>query len=394
MEGIPEDILQQHNQRVSQEFFAAEAERRAVTGNPSAGPGVPNAPAANGGTKRPKFESPAEMKKRLAEHRAQKAAGDTGAVSSDPNTPVVRPLRRIHCLRIVLTFSQVQTATPPVFHQPFPVPQASPPQATFPLPYGQPPPPFHGQQQSPPYNGYGEGYGGPPPAQQGPYPGQFGAPQPQYSPAQHYGDPNQSAGYPPAPHAPFNHFPQNHHPPAPSPSPYNQQVQRPPVHEPPARQNTLPPAPGLPQRPSFDAPRFSREQLAEMHSGNMTAANDTQGQQQHHHHQPHEPSANASSVDDLITSAAQQSVQTPAVITPVAEKPAEKPSDANVKKAKKASRLSYSGSNPDVGIEEKVTSLPKYSYTPEKGEETYLAPVDAAVTGVVQGPDDVIDRQG
>lgn len=93
MEGIPEDILQQHNQRVSQEFFTAEAERRAVTGNPTAAvaSGVPAAPG-NGGAKRPKFESPAEMKKRLAEHRAQKAAGETSAIGSDPNTPVVSPL--------------------------------------------------------------------------------------------------------------------------------------------------------------------------------------------------------------------------------------------------------------------------------------------------------------
>lgn len=131
-----------------------------------------------------------------------------------------------------------------------------------------------------------------------------------------------------------------------------------------------------------------------MHSGNKAVTNDTQGQQQYH--QPHETSANASSVDDLISNAAQQSTQAPAGMPPVVEKtaPAEKTSDSNAKKSKKASRLSYSGSNPDVGIEEKVTSLPKYSYTPEKGEETYLAPVEANVTGVVQGPDDVLDKQG
>ncbi|GAB7347387.1 hypothetical protein MBLNU459_g4316t1 [Dothideomycetes sp. NU459] len=375
MEGIPDDILAQHNARVSQEFFAAEAERRAVTGNPTTGSAAAGA-QANSSTKRPKFESPAELKKRLAEHRAKKAAGESGAVSSDPNTPIA------------------QSATPPVYQPPFPVPQGSPPQAGFPAPYGQPPP-FFGQQQPPPFNSYVEAYGGPPSVQQGPFPpGQFGAPQPQYSPAQHYGDQPQPAGYPPGPPAAFSQYQPNHIAPPPSASPYSQQAPRPLPHDPPLRQSSLPSAPGLPQRPSFNAPPVSREQLAEMHSGNIAAANDAQGQQQYPQH--HEVSANASSVDDLISSAAQQSAQTSNVGPPAAEKPApaEKPTDGNAKKAKKASRLSYGNTNTDVGIEERVVSLPKYSFVPEKGEETYLAPVEAAVTGVTQGPDDVLDKQG
>ena len=62
IEGIPDEIVQQHNQRVLTQFHQAEAERRAATGNPA--PGAQNA----GAMKKPKFESPAELKKRLAEH--------------------------------------------------------------------------------------------------------------------------------------------------------------------------------------------------------------------------------------------------------------------------------------------------------------------------------------
>lgn len=82
MEGIPEDIAQAHNQRIIQQFYQAEAERRAATGNP--GPG--NAGAA--GAKKPKFESPAELKKRLAEHKARMAEQATGGGSSGTNTPM------------------------------------------------------------------------------------------------------------------------------------------------------------------------------------------------------------------------------------------------------------------------------------------------------------------
>lgn len=88
MEGIPEDILQAHNQRISHEFFAAEAERRAISGNPAPGGASGNQQGGGSGVKKPKFESPADLKKRLAEHKARKAAEAGGSVSSDPNTPV------------------------------------------------------------------------------------------------------------------------------------------------------------------------------------------------------------------------------------------------------------------------------------------------------------------
>lgn len=85
MEGVPEDVIQAHNQRVITQFQQAEAERQAVTGNPPSGSGG----GGGGGqpAKKPKFESPADLKKRLAEHKAKRAEGLAGG-SSGEATPV------------------------------------------------------------------------------------------------------------------------------------------------------------------------------------------------------------------------------------------------------------------------------------------------------------------
>lgn len=81
MEGIPEEVVQAHNQRIIAGFYQAEAERRAATGNPGPGGG-------NGGqAKKPKFESPGDLKKRLAEHKARKLE-QAANVSSGDNTPM------------------------------------------------------------------------------------------------------------------------------------------------------------------------------------------------------------------------------------------------------------------------------------------------------------------
>lgn len=83
MEGIPDDIVQQHTQRVLTNFHQAEAERRAATGN-----AVQGAPGAGGQVKKPKFESPSELKKRLAEHKAKLAAEHGNGGSSGGGTPL------------------------------------------------------------------------------------------------------------------------------------------------------------------------------------------------------------------------------------------------------------------------------------------------------------------
>lgn len=87
MEGVPEDIIQGHHQRVATQFQQAEAERQAVTGNPPAGAGTTE-PAS----KKPKVESVSEMKKRLAEHRAKRAEVNGSSAEGTPvgagQTPV------------------------------------------------------------------------------------------------------------------------------------------------------------------------------------------------------------------------------------------------------------------------------------------------------------------
>ena len=82
MEGVPDDIIQAHNQRVLTQFHQAEAERRAATGNPG-----PGSVAGGSQPKKPKVESPSELKKRLAEHKAKLAEQAAGSSSGDV-TPV------------------------------------------------------------------------------------------------------------------------------------------------------------------------------------------------------------------------------------------------------------------------------------------------------------------
>jgi hypothetical protein len=83
MEGIPDDIAQAHNQRIIAGYYQAEAERRAATGNPTAG-----VASTGGQAKKPKFESPSDLKKRLAEHKARKAEQAAVGDSSGGNTPM------------------------------------------------------------------------------------------------------------------------------------------------------------------------------------------------------------------------------------------------------------------------------------------------------------------
>jgi len=81
MEGVPEDIIQSHNQRIIQTFYAAQADRHAQTGNPP-----PGQSGNQGPSKKIKMETPEELKKRLAEFRARKANGTLPA-PTDGNSP-------------------------------------------------------------------------------------------------------------------------------------------------------------------------------------------------------------------------------------------------------------------------------------------------------------------
>ncbi|KAJ6144384.1 hypothetical protein N7470_008279 [Penicillium chermesinum] len=222
MEGIPEDVLQAHNQRVATNFYAAEAERQAATGNPPAGSTGSGRPS-----KRPKMESKEEIKKRLAEHRAKRqaaasgatpeanspAANSVGADQSSATTPATSSLRpctrsrtpsptEASLLLPLLTRSQPAQSTRAILQLPCKLPQ---------VPRSSPP------------SGYA-GYSGYPPQ----YPGQptYGAAPPQFThPGNGTTPPN--LAYPPS------FIPSQSTTPQP---------------------NGYSTPPGLPQRPSFAAP--------------------------------------------------------------------------------------------------------------------------------------------
>ena len=82
MEGIPQDVVDAHNTRVISSFAQAEAERRAATGNPAPGN------AGSSVVKKPKIEAASALKKRLAEHKAKKAAEQGAGMDSGNATPI------------------------------------------------------------------------------------------------------------------------------------------------------------------------------------------------------------------------------------------------------------------------------------------------------------------
>src|SRR5271168_23806 len=289
MEGIPEDIVQQHTQRVLTSFHQAEAERRAATGNPA--PGVAG---AGGQTKKPKFESPSELKKRLAEHKAKMAAehangGGSGggtplgagqvqppAISQSPNS-FVSHARQYEC-RLYSFLQQAGSPPYPPYQQPFNGPPGSvpfnPPQAftqgpTQAPPYQQPQPYGQVPSQAAPYQQSQTGYPpqptfSPPPYQnQSPYGNQPFSP-----PVMPNGPPSFQGPLPSGPPRPLG---------VNSPGqPFQQQQSIPPrMHTPPQanafppRPPSLPAAPGLPQRPAFGAPQVNAFQMQQMHQGQI-----------------------------------------------------------------------------------------------------------------------------
>lgn len=94
MEGVPAEIIDQHNQEVTQAHFAAEAERARVTGNPvrgayANGDAVPN--------KRPKVtETLEEIEARAAKYREDRKNGVLPAptvkeIANQPTPPQIQP---------------------------------------------------------------------------------------------------------------------------------------------------------------------------------------------------------------------------------------------------------------------------------------------------------------
>ncbi|KKY13748.1 putative c2h2 finger domain-containing protein [Phaeomoniella chlamydospora] len=369
MEGIPEDIVQQHTQRViaayHQNLADGQDSGHQNSGTPTGGSG----PAQS---KKPKFESPSDLKKRLAEHKAKKAEQAAGGASGG-GTPL----------------GAGQPQSPGAFSY------SGPPGATQYAPPVQPPngaaaPPFN-YSQAPPQagsfaqNGYHPPTFSPPPNTYAlpPQNGQsYTAPQyphvtppgisfPQGAPggiARSFGTQSQS---PPLPYPPNQHAPR---------------IQTPPqIGGLPARPGSLPGVPGLPQRPTFEAPHVNSFQMQQMHQGQIPGSPNTAVPQSY-------GGAEASSLDDLISGASRQAdevakVQAAQSVTPVAASPApavsvnsqptipsaaapkeqqgEEKASKKDKEKSKASRLVYSDN--DVSPEEKMATLPRYAFTAQVG---------------------------
>lgn len=375
MEGIPEDVVQQHNQRVLTNFHQAQAERQAATGNPPPGAGTPNA------AKKPKTEAISDLKKRLAEHKAAKlAAEQTNDGSSGDNTPVgagqgqtlvqggfvshlptmidgvTHPFQATNpayttgqqtyaappsngTYTQAQPFSQVPGQSPyqsqPVSYPPGAInkpqsPYTQPPgQPQFPPqpPYAQPPQPFfqQQQQQQPPVSYTPPTSFSPPQFQnQAPY---LAQPYGQNGPGAFPGQP----GLPARPYgavSPVPGFPTQHQSPPPNgslPAPVR------------TGSVSLPSAPGLPQRPAFGAPPVNAFQFQQMHQGQIPAPQNHTIPPQFPRPDPppggfgNQPQSvsppieapNAASIDDLISSASKQADATAAVIPKPSTAPAE-----------------------------------------------------------------------
>jgi len=170
---------------------------------------------------------------------------------------------------------------------------------------------------------------------------------------------------------------------------------------------SLPAAPGLPQRPAFGAPQVSTQQFHQMHRGQIhIPPNGSMPQQQNPSengqpsHYPHQPqpqppqfqptpqplapppglpqeSQNATSLDDLISSASKQAeaAATPQPSThpqvgesnveppPVKEEAIEDKTAKKDKEKPKTTKLIYSDN--DISPEEKMAKMPRYAYTPQ-----------------------------
>ena len=401
MEGIPEDVAQAHNQRIIAGFYQAEAERRAATGNP--GPG-----GAQGGgqSKKPKFESPADLKKRLAEHKARKAEQAAAGTSSGDNTPMEgnsrSPMGQSPGAYVSYqhTLPLQSQLTPGFFQNGSPY---APPQA----PYGGSQGAGYGSFSQEPYTQPAVAYQQPfnQPSFSGP-PGATGAQyQPQYSPPQQY---NPQPSFPPPGYG-GQHFA------AGSPGSFNG-FQPPPSNTPPApgslpnRPPSLPPAPGLPQRPSFGAPSVPPYQMQQMHQPQQGgwAGNGWNGQNQNAAmssvYPPHSQGYNGAhstnaAVDDLISgikretddideiirmaeagikppkkgeapptaTLAPPNLPQPPVVAPEPSATTAKSSTTKTevveKKGKKEMRMVYDDN--EISPEEKMARLPRYAFVPE-----------------------------
>ncbi|KAF9887829.1 hypothetical protein FE257_009635 [Aspergillus nanangensis] len=351
MEGVPEDVIQTHNQRVLTQFQQAEAERQAVTGNPPSGTtGTGGQPA-----KKPKLEHVSDLKKRLAEHKAKKAEALAGGSSGDA-TPTGA--------------GQTGFVQPPASA---PAPNQ---QFSYPQPYGSAGSPYQ-QTASPVYQNFS-------PGGQPHFPSNAQYTPTGYSPQSFQGTPGQPApafGTTPPPFPPSQQQPSQ-----------QQQQPVPQMHTPPQaagfiqRPPSLPAAPSLPQRPIIGAPLVNAYQMQQMHMGHQvpSPAGAAPGGVSNGE-KPTTTSATpfSSSVDDLISGAAKAADQA------AAPQPTEASEEKATKKDKSKARLVYSDN--EISPEEKMARLSRYAFVPDRCGETVLEEVLPAVSGTVRESDTVID---
>ncbi|KAG8533585.1 uncharacterized protein KY384_001325 [Bacidia gigantensis] len=405
MEGVPEDVNQSHRQRVIQQYAQAEAERRAATGNPGPGDG------ANGAAKKPKIEEVSDVKKRLAEHKAKKAAEAAAGVNTGnnsmgepsdrvqspagypqagspnylpqqpnfngPNNPPYQNPVQPYGQQQAPPFSQ--HSSPPPFSQappsfsPAVFKQSRLPPQQFQPPSGQGHSPFQGGPQF--QNGPPQFQGGPPPQfQNGPPPHFQSGPPPQFQngPPQFLGGPPQFQNGPQFAHG----LPQQYG--SGSPAPFSQNQFQPPrqnitpphFNSIPQRPGSLPSAPGLPQRPTGGPPPVDAAQLQQMHLGHLPAQqNPLSNQQSGLPRIPMPPATqgppagNVSSVGVPVPGASQDADKTNDLIDSKSEQPKVAPEEKKGKKEKdRGMRLVYSDN--DVSPEEKMAKLPRYAFAP------------------------------
>ncbi|KAF2720921.1 hypothetical protein K431DRAFT_303968 [Polychaeton citri CBS 116435] len=270
MEGIPFEVLEAHRQRVIQSYYSMVEERRVLTGNPPPGEKQDHQPA-----KKIKIETKEDLLSRLAARKAQKAA-EKEAAGAGVSPSLLQGG--------VLTQTQQQgqtSALSPAVSAHSPAPQGF----SHGMPHID-----HGvyATASSPQPGFGNGFAPPP---QQPFPSPFGFEVPGRPLSQPGHFPQQSAFSPPVqpptfpPHVQHASFsPHGHLPPFP-PQPIvhghtgltnhsrpllgSHLLQLDSKPPPPSATGSvgMTQAPGLPQRPNFNPPAMSKEDMGRLHVG-------------------------------------------------------------------------------------------------------------------------------
>jgi hypothetical protein len=151
------------------------------------------------------------------------------------------------------------------------------------------------------------------------------------------------------------------------------------------KQNSLPNAPGLPQRPNFNAPNVNHAQMQQLHHGQFP---NTPNANVSHHNPPASSASPSNNGPHTVPTNGFQSLSTPIVLADA--KPADEAPKEKEKKSKKDKdkdiKLVYSDN--DTSPEEKMAQLSRYAFDPKEHEEKVLGKTTASVTGPVRSYED------